>query len=234
VSTETVATLTGANTTGYKRLVGTFTRGVQASGGGAAAAVAGDGKTSGPAAPKASTGIDFSQGRLVHTGRTLDAALAGKGFFVLETDQGERYTRNGVFRTGPNGQLVDGLGRTVAGQGGPITIPASVSPMTVQIGADGRIFAAGTMIGQLRIVEFEDPSVLEPTGSGAFAAPDGAGPPADAQDTTVQQGFQEASNVDAVTELVGLIKVTRLYQANIQVMAEGGDRAKALLRIAMA
>ncbi len=246
MSTETVATLTAlaeeyraiahnlanANTAGYKRLVGTLTQPTPAGEAGAVAPSAGQDQTPAPAA-EASTGIDFSQGRLVRTGRSLDAALAGKGFFVLETDQGERYGRNGVFRTNATGQLVDGLGRTVAGQGGPITVPASVSPMTVQISADGRVLADGTMVGRLRIVEFEDPSVLEPVGAGAFAAPDGAAP-ADAQDTTVQQGFQEASNVEAVTELVGLIKVTRLYQANVQVMAKGGDRAKALLRIAMA
>ena len=243
MSTDTIAALTGladeyhaiahnlanANTTGYKRLVGTFTGG-GASPGEAAESAAEDGAAS---VPQASTGIDFSQGRLVRTGRSLDAALSGKGFFVLETDRGERYTRNGVFRADAQGQLVDGSGRTVAGQGGPVTVPTSVSPMQVEIAPDGRILAGGTAIGQLRIVEFEDPAVLEPEGSGAFVAPADARP-APAENTTVQQGFQEASNVDAVTELVGLIQVTRLYQANVQVMANTGSRAKDLLRIAMA
>ncbi|MEA3367214.1 MAG: flagellar hook basal-body protein, partial [Planctomycetota bacterium] len=241
MSTDTISALTGladeyhaiahnlanANTTGYKRLVGTYT--VSGPLAGASGETAATGGTA--TAPQASTGIDFSQGRLVRTGRSLDAALSGKGFFVLETDRGERYTRNGVFRANAQGQLVDGAGRTVAGEGGPVMIPTSVSPMQVAIASDGRILAGGTAIGQLRIVEFEDPSVLEPEGSGAFVAPADA-QPGPAQDTTVQQGFQEGSNVDAVTELVGLIQVTRLYQANVQVMADTGDRAKDLLRIA--
>jgi flagellar basal-body rod protein FlgG len=102
----------------------------------------------------------------------------------------------------------------------------------VAIGPDGRVMAGGVPIGHLRVVEFEDPAVLEPDGYSAFVAPETARPDA-AQATTVQQGFQEASNVDAVTELVGLIKVTRLYQANIQVMADSGSRGKDLLRLAM-
>jgi len=244
VSTDTIAALTGlsneyhaiahnlanTNTAGYKRLVGACT-GSGASAGPSGGADAGTGGAT--SAPEVTTGIDFSQGRLVHTGRSLDVALSGKGFFVVETDQGERYTRNGVFRTNAQGQLVDGSGRTVAGEGGPVIIPGTVSPMEVQVAPDGRILAAGSAIGSLRIVEFEDPSALKPAGAGVFVAPADARP-ATAENTTVQQGFQEASNVDAVTELVGLIKVTRLYQANIQVMANGKDRTKALLRIAMA
>ncbi len=242
MSTDTIAALTGlaeeyhaiahnlsnAGTTGYKRVLGRYTGpGVMAGAGDA-------GATSGPgSAPEVSTGIDFSQGRLVRTGRPLDVALSGKGFFVIETDQGERYTRNGVFRAGPQGQLVDGSGRTVAGEGGPVILPATVSPTEIQIAADGRILAGGTAVGQLRIVEFEDPSVLTSQGAGAFVGPEGA-QPTPAENTTVQQGFQEASNVDAVTELVGLIKVSRLYQANIHTMASGKDRTKALLGVAMA
>jgi flagellar basal body rod protein FlgG len=244
VSEETIAALTGlaneyhaiahnlanANTTGYKRLYGTYT--AEGTGVGTAGEPVGTTGGTGPA-PHELTGIDFSQGRIVRTGRSLDVALSGKGFFVIETDRGERYSRNGVFRTNAQGQLVDGSNRTVAGEGGPIIIPGTVSPTEITIDADGRILAGETAVGQLRIVEFEDVSVLTPEGAGAFVAPDGARPAA-AENTTVQQGFQEASNVDAVTELVGLIKVTRLYQANIHTMASGKDRTRNLLRVAMA
>ena len=63
--------------------------------------------------------IDFTQGALQRTGRPLDLAIAGEGMFVLETPAGPLYTRNGVFQTNAQGQLVDFAGRTVAGQGGP-------------------------------------------------------------------------------------------------------------------
>ena len=71
--------------------------------------------------------IDFSQGALTRTGRSLDLGLEGKGFFVLETPEGPLYSRSGVFRTNAEGQLVDSSGRTVAGEAGPIVIPTTAS-----------------------------------------------------------------------------------------------------------
>ena len=240
MSGETISALTGlgreyeaiahnlanANTVGFKRRVGVFTQEPPKTGPAPAASSALPPTT-------ATSAIDFSQGRLVQTGRSLDVALTGKGFLVLETAEGQRYTRNGVFRVNGRGQLVDAAGRTVAGEGGPLTIPASVSAMDVEIASDGRLQAGGTPIGALRIVEFEDPSVLRPEGMGAFVA-QGSARPGPATATTVQQGFQEASNVDTVRELVGLIKVTRLYQANVQVMSSKSDRGKALMQVARA
>jgi len=223
--------LANVNTVGYKRRVSHYAAvaATPAGTGPAASALAGGG--AGPG--RASMATDFSQGRLVRTGRSLDLALSGKGFFVLETDQGERYTRNGVFRVNADGHLVDGQGRTVAGEGGPVTVPTSVSPMEVDVASDGRLLAAGAPIGRLRLVAFEDVSGLESEGFGAFAAPNGVQPTA-ATDTTVEQGFQEASNVDAVTELVGLIQVTRLYEANVQVLMQRKGTGQDLLRVAMA
>ncbi|HUU91013.1 MAG TPA: flagellar basal-body rod protein FlgF [Phycisphaerae bacterium] len=228
---ETIAhNLANANTVGFKRRLSVFA--LQ------------DGLTGGaPASPTAATqaavgiagndAVDFSQGRLVHTGRSLDVALHGKGFFVLETDRGDRYTRNGIFRTNAQGQLVDAQGRTVAGQGGPLTIPPTVSPMQVEIAEDGRILAAGAEIGQFRVVEFEDPKALTPVGENVFEAPAGARPDP-AADTTVQQGFQEGSNVKAVHELVALIQVARTYEANVKIVQAASDRGKELIRVAMA
>lgn len=228
---ETIAhNLANANTVGFKRrlsvlaLQGDSTVGALVSPTGAAEA---------PSEIADNDVVDFSQGRLIHTGRSLDVALHGKGFFVLETDQGDRYTRNGIFRTNAQRQLVDALGRTVAGQGGPLTLPPTVSPMQVEIAEDGRIFAAGAEIGKLRVVEFEDPEALMPVGENAFEAPAGVGPDP-ATDTTVQQGFQEGSNVEAVHELVALIQVARLYEANVKIVQTASDLGKELLRVAMA
>jgi len=221
--------LANVATPGYKRIVGAFVRDGSTDGGSEGTTE----ETTAPTSAETVLAVDFSQGRLVRTGRSLDVALSGPGFLALETTEGERYTRNGVLRLGRNGQLVDGAGRTVAGTGGPITVPADVSTTEVTIAPDGRVLARGAVIGRLRLVEFENPAVLVPEGAGAFRAPDEARP-AEAVRTTVHQGFQEASNVQAVTELVGLITATRLYQANIQVMVKSGERAEALLRIAMA
>jgi len=226
---ETIAhNLANVNTVGFKRRLSVLALQDDSTGGESATAEA-----EAPAGIAGNDAVDFSQGRLIHTGRSLDVALHGKGFFVLETDQGDRYTRNGIFRTNAQRQLVDAQGRTVAGQGGPLTLPPTVSPMQVEIAEDGRILAAGAEIGKFRVVEFEDPEALMPVGANAFEAPAGAGP-GPATDTTVQQGFQEGSNVEAVHELVALIQVARLYEANVKIVQTASDLGEELLRVAMA
>lgn len=176
--------------------------------------------------------LDFSQGHLVRTERPLDLALNGKGFFVLETPQGPLYTRNGSFQTNAQGQLVDGAGRTVAGEGGPLMIPQGAAGQSLQVGSDGRLMAGRTEIGKLRLVEFTDPQVLTPAGQSALQAPAGTAPAA-ATKTTVHQGYQEASNVSAVEELVGLITVSRLYEANAKVVQLNSEASRTLLNVAL-
>lgn len=179
--------------------------------------------------------IDYTQGTAVQTGRPLDLCLTGDAFFAVDTPEGRRYTRNGAFHVNANRQLVDISNRTVAGQGGPITLPAGTSPSDVSVSRDGSLTARGIAFGQLAITRFERRDLLEPQGSSVFLAPDGA-EPADAEATTfsIQQGFQEGSNVAVVEELVDLIMVSRLYEANLKSVTRQDDSVDHLLRVAMA
>src|ERR1700687_3820719 len=68
---------------------------------------------------------DMSQGPIEHTGNPLDVAVDGKGFLVVQTPQGERYTRNGSMQSNGNGQLVTSDGYPVLGDGGPISFQPS-------------------------------------------------------------------------------------------------------------
>jgi flagellar basal-body rod protein FlgF len=221
--------LANANTTGYKRLVTAFMRtDVPAKPQPAGSSRAGTGASS----ITGKTFIDFTQGAMVRTDRPLDLALHGKGFYVLETPAGELYTRNGTFQVNAQGQLVDAAGRNVAGDGGPIVIPKTAGAMDVSVTSDGRVSAAGNAVGKLRIVEFEKPDALVAAGECAFRAPRNV-TPAPATQTTVQQGFQEASNVSVVDELVGLITVSRLYEANVKTIQMRDERFKNILQVAM-
>jgi flagellar basal-body rod protein FlgF len=229
ISTQYEATahnLANANTTGYKRLV------VALAAAPAAPGLEGLPTPGGVAVVIEKTAVDFSQGNLIRTERPLDMALTGKGFFVLETPDGPLYTRNGTFQTNAQGQLVDSAGRTVAGEGGPIIIPLKGAARSLSVSSDGRISAGGVQIGKLRLVEFDDPQVLVPVGQSAFRAPAGVTPPAAAK-TTVQQGFQESSNVSAVDELVNLITATRLYEANLKSVQMTAEGTKSLLGVAL-
>ena len=216
--------LANASTTAYKRRLSVFSQSLLA-------------QMQTGEAPEAGTGeqtcIDFTQGVLAQTDRPLDLAIDGEGFFELETPDGPLYTRNGTFRTNQEGQLVDFSGRTVAGTAGPIIIPSSVALGQVQVTSDGTITAAGQSIGTLKIVSFEDATLLEPIGGSCFQAPtDAAREPA--QTVTVHQGYREASNVSIVEELVELIMVTRLYEANINAIRSLDEGAETILQVAMA
>jgi len=177
--------------------------------------------------------VDFEQGRLVHTGRPLDFALEGKNsFFVVETPQGPLYTRNGVFRINAQGQLVDAAGRMVSGQSGPIVIPPDVGASGVNVSGEGRISGRGQVIGTIKVVEFDEPAKLTPVGGVAFKAPSGTSPKP-AVNPAVCQRFQEASNVVPVEELVDLITLSRLYEANFKTIGSQDDRMKSIIQVAM-
>jgi flagellar basal body rod protein FlgG len=179
------------------------------------------------------TAFDFSQGSFVETGRTLDFALCGKGFFVVETQDGPLYTRNGMFHLNQNGQIVDSEGRTIAGEAGPISIPPDVGLSQVSVSSNGAVSAAGTAIGKFKLVDFKDnESNLIAAGLNCFQAPDDIEP----QPTTnliVKQGYQEGSNVQMVEELVDMIMVSRLYEANMKFMTISSDTSKSLMNVAM-
>jgi flagellar basal-body rod protein FlgF len=181
------------------------------------------------------TSIDFTRGHLVRTGRSLDLALegAGKGsFFVIETPEGPVYTRNGVFRLNAERQMVDAGGQTVGGGGGPITLPPSAGPSSIHVAGDGQISVGGQGIGKLQIVEFDAPAQLIPIGENCFRAPS-AVTPKPTEDAGVCQGFQESSNVSVVAELVDLITVTRMYEANLKTVRARSGGSDSLLRVAM-
>jgi flagellar basal-body rod protein FlgF len=220
-----VNNLANSNTAGYKRQMTRFALELQRAGSPIGAEEAFGSITS-------QLLIDHTQGPLTQTGRPLDLAVSGKGFFVLETPEGPLYTRNGAFRVNAQRQLVDVSNRIVAGESGPLVLPSGASTSQVAVGADGTVGAAGTDMGRLKIVEFDDTASLEPVGGNCFRAADGgSGQPATA--SQVQQGFQEASNVNVMEELAGLITVTKLYEANVKSIRVQDEKTKSLIDVAM-
>lgn len=186
-----------------------------------------------PDAVDSTSPLDFSQGSIVETGRPLDLALYGKGFFVIETPNGPLYTRNGILHINQNNQIVDSLGRIVAGQSGPIAVPQNVGISQLSISSEGTISANGATIGTFRLVAFEDEDKLVPTGENCYRMPEEGVAPIEAENIVVQQGYQEASNVEIIDELVGLVLVSRLYEANIKTISALKETSSSLTSIAM-
>jgi flagellar basal-body rod protein FlgF len=183
------------------------------------------------AALTGTAGVDLSQGAIEQTDRPLDFAISGKGYFVLESPQGKLYTRGGTFTRNANNQIVSSSGQIVAGESGPLVIPPNCPLSDVKVSADGQIVAGKTTIGKLKIVDFADPSLLSPAGAGGFQAPASAA--TTAATGTVRQGYREMSNVNVAQELVDLIQVSRLYEANLRNVSSDDERTKNLIQVAM-
>ena len=218
--------LANVSTAGYKRRSNSFSKLLMDQEGGAAMESAG--------VVALNAAFDFSQSGVTETGWQLDFALYGKGFFEIETPEGPLYTRNGTFRTDQNGQIVDSEGRMVAGEGGPITIPSSVRISQVSVSSAGSISAGGVGIGRFKLVDFEDnESKLVPAGASCFRMPEEDIKPVAAENIVVKQGYQETSNVKIVEELVNMIMVSRLYEANMKFISAKRQTSSSIISVAM-
>jgi flagellar basal-body rod protein FlgG len=216
--------LANVSTVGFKRRCNAFSQSLEAQ----------DPESYSPGTIDLNSVFDFSQGSIVETSRPLDFALHGKGFFVIETPEGPRYTRNGIFSTNQNSQIVDSLGRIVAGQTGPITIPANIETSQLNVTNDGTISAGEIAIGKFRLVDFNDnENKLLPTGDSCYQMPDENIQPVEAENVIVKQGYQETSNVQIIDELVDMILVSRLYEANMKSITAEQQASGSLMSVAM-
>jgi flagellar basal-body rod protein FlgG len=172
------------------------------------------------------------QGSLVGTSNKLDLALVGRGWFQIETPDGEtQYTRAGAFNTNADGQLVTIDGYVVVPG---VTFPDETSE--VQISRTGQILARIgddpelQDLGQLTLANFVNEAGLEPLGDNLFRETAASGPaivgvPADPGFAHVQQGYLEASNVDPVKEITDLISAQRAYEMNSKIIQAADEMA---------
>jgi flagellar basal-body rod protein FlgF len=147
--------------------------------------------------------LDLTSGSLAPTGNPLDVAVAGSGFFTVQSAQGVLYTRDGSFHVTSTGQLVTSQGNTVLGEQGPVTLPNGA----VAISSDGTISVEGNVVDKLRLAEFPPGTNLTAVGNATYAAL--AGSAVAAADSSVRQGMLEGSNVSPTEGVVQLITVQR-------------------------
>ncbi len=154
------------------------------------------------------TKIDFSPGTVINTGRDLDVAIEGQGFFVVEGERGTRYTRDGHFSKSASGELVTRDGSVVQGTSGPITL----GPGPIRIDNEGVVYAGKTKAGTLQVVTFDDPNKLTPE-TGAIFRNDVDLTPNDVDQITVLGGSLEGSNVSLPEKMAQLIEVSRNFDS---------------------
>jgi flagellar basal-body rod protein FlgG len=220
--------LANVNTNGYKRGETTFEDLIYVSEQGAPGGQAAPGLNV-PTGLQIGSGVRvngitkiFTQGGLTATSNPLDVAIEGDGFFQITMPNGElRYTRDGAFRLNSQGNLVTVDGFLLSPQ---ITIPPQAVSITIASDGTVSVVNAGalntsTVLGQLTLTRFQNPAGLSAEGRNLYAETASSGSPIIAtpgQNGTglLQQGFLERSNVDVVTELVGLILAQRAYEFN--------------------
>jgi flagellar basal-body rod protein FlgG len=166
------------------------------------------------------------QGSMTQTNNQMDMAIQGKGYFqVLQPDGTTAYTRAGNFSVNNAGVIVTDQGYQVIPQ---TTIASNAT--AVSISSSGLVQATipGSPIpvtaGQLELATFVNEAGLEATGENLFQVSGASGPavtglPGAPGFGTVLQGYTEASNVDAVTEITSLIAAQRAYEMNSKVIS---------------
>jgi len=204
-----------------------------------------------PVIGKMGTGVEvnevytrFTQGAFKQTENDFDIALEGEGFFAVQTEDGERYTRNGSFLIDRDGFLVTKDGNTVLGENGPIQLKKN----NFIVDEDGNVFENAeysddplrlismeenewnqtVLLDRLKIVHFPKPRYIEKIGNSLYTDTEYSEQSFIMQSSRpkVRQGFLEASNVNPVIEMVNLIEVHRNYEAN-QKMIQAHDAALA-------
>ena len=228
-TTHNIANVT---TAGYKRRITSFSALLAKQLAGTAGASTGQAYEALGMRVAAETNVDFSQGPVTSTGRALDVALFGDGFLMVETPAGPLYTRHGSLRVNDAGQLTDAQGRLLAGRDGPLVLPPDVPLNEVGISPSGEVQAGGETLGTLRVMTFADKNVLQPAGATSLSAPD-AVRPKDATGVTLRQRHLEQSNVNSMEEMVNLVTVSRMYEANMKSVHMQDQRVRSLLQVAM-
>lgn len=169
---------------------------------------------------EASAATDLRPGALKATGNPLDVALAGDGFLVVRTPQGERLTRAGSLGLDAERRLVDQNGNLMLGATGPITIPPGVGDVEIDrsgsvrasVAADrlGRYDGERPVLGQLRLEATPPGERLAREGERYFV-PGAARPDLSPDERDLRQGFLEESNVSATDALVEMITIQRQF-----------------------
>ncbi len=165
----------------------------------------------------------FSQGSFQNTGNSLDIAIEGQGFFRLNQNGDDVYTRAGNFKLDNNGRIVNANGYPLQPE---FTVPAeTVSVVVTEKGHLAALDKAGNELAgtDITIFNFANPAGLKALGRNLFSETDGSGAatqgtPGDTNFGTLAQGFLETSNVEMVDEMVGLIIGQRAYEVNSKAM----------------
>ncbi len=212
--------LSNTNTPGYRAAINTFR----------AVPLVGEGLPTRAFVVDSTAGADFTPGIMQSTGRNLDVAVQGQGWIAVQLEDGsEAYTRNGSFQITPEGVLQTRAGLNVAGDAGPITIPADTE---VSVAKDGTISTVPSgskpsqvvVVGRVKLVNPPESQMVRGD-DGLFRTRDGNAAEADAA-VTLASGSLESSNVNTVEAMVNMISLARQFDMQMKMLQSADANAK--------
>jgi len=156
--------------------------------------------------------VNYAEGGVQQTGNPLDMAIHGDGFFHVKDANGQSYyTRAGNFTVDANGYVVTPGGEFLQGRSGNIHLNMSDGPITINTSGD--ISMKGVNVDQVALVHFQDNQTLSKLSDNLYQTTPASQETTDKQNSTIQQGALEQSNVNPVSELVNNILGMRLYES---------------------
>ena len=161
----------------------------------------------------------FTQGQVTQTGKELDIAIQGDGFFEVQRPDGTTaYTRDGSFNLNASGQVVTSDGLPVLS--GFQAVPTGTTSISVAETGEATVEGpSGSQTYRISLTRFANPAGLKSLGGNLYEETNASGTPE--QGNPGEQGFGqvlqrylEGSNVNIVEEMVNLIVAQRAYEIN--------------------
>jgi len=180
------------------------------------------------------TVTNHSEGPVSTTGNPLDMSIAGNGFFVIQTDEGDRYTRNGRFKLDDAGQLVTQTGFPVMSSGNS---PFFMNPEDTEIvvSRDGTISTNNGELGKIKLVRFKNLQELVHNPNGLFSSEERPGEAAQdevdgGRAAQIMQSTLEGSNIKPIYEMAKMIEINRKYEGIRTFMNREDERLRGMIK----
>ena len=170
----------------------------------------------------------MTTGKMTPSDNPFDLSLQGEGFFVVQSDKGLVYTRNGRFMKDKDNFLITNSGDKVLGQHGHIKINGA----NFAVGSEGNVLVDNKKVDTLQVVKFEQPDRLTKLGNSYWLPGSDAQVPNSFDGAVVQQGVYEGSNVETVEEMVEMINLNRSYEAAQRALRSNDDLSGQVINIA--
>ncbi len=168
----------------------------------------------------------LTQGTMQPTGNSLDLAIEGKGYFVVDAPEGPRYSRSGRFMTNTEGLLVNRNGLPVLDVDSRV-IELDPGDPNLDISKDGTISTSAGAVAQIQVATFTNDQELEELGDGLYSSEE---TPTLADTPQILQGMLEGSNVDAISQMTEMMTVLRSYQSIQRLLSANHDMQQRSIR----